>query len=605
MQFAEPLWLPAGVIACGALVWAWRRYDARQRAALALFASPHLHAQLTASLSATRRHWKRGLLLAAIGCLFVALARPQAGFRWEDVKRRGIEVIFAVDTSRSMLTPDVKPDRLTRAKLAVDDFVNHLDGDGVGLVAFAGTAFLQSPVTLDYDAFHESLNALDTAIIPRGGTDIASAIRETQAALQNRPGTDKILILLTDGEDLAGNALDAARAAAKDGLKIYAVGVGSANGDLIPLPADQGGGFVKDEAGQFVKSHLDETGLKALAEATGGLYAPLGAQGQGLESIYQQALAPLTRHDLASRQQKIYTERFQWPLAAALALLLGSLLIGTRRRHAGHTAAPAVENARPALVARRSAAIVAALLFLPVHQAQASTTTAEKAYRNGDFAAAQREYAAAAERDPKKPDLQFNAGTAAYKAGQFPQAAEAFHKSLGSEPSADPRRLAAQEDAYYDLGNTLYRSGQKTEQSNAQQTIQAWEQAVKTYDAALQLRASDADARYNRDLVQRKLDALKKQQRKSRTRSRIKKRTVSTTSRARNPVSQRISTRRTRNRTSPSSPIISRSRSIKRDSNLSRPTVSRKATLRPRPVGTRRRTPALRPPLTRGVSPDR
>jgi Ca-activated chloride channel family protein len=252
--------------------------------------------------------------------------------------------------------------------------------------------------------------------------------------------------------------------------------------------------------------------LKALAEATGGLYAPLGAQGQGLESIYQQALAPLTRHDLASRQQKIYTERFQWPLAVALALLLGSVLIGTRRRNAGHTDPPVLETARPALVARRAAAMVAALLFLPVHQAQASTATAEKAYRNGDFAAAQREYAAAAEHDPKKPDLQFNAGTAAYKAGQFPQAAEAFHKSLGSEPSADPRRLAAQEDAYYDLGNTLYRSGQKTEQTNAQQTIQAWEQAVKTYDAALQLRASDADARYNRDLVQRKLDALKKQQ---------------------------------------------------------------------------------------------
>ncbi len=157
MKFAEPLWLLAGLAACGALVWAWRRYDARQRAALATFASSHLHAQLTASFSAAKRNWKRGLFLAAVGCLFVALARPQAGFRWEEVKRRGIEVIFAVDTSRSMLTPDVKPDRLTRAKLAVDDFVSHLNGDGVGLIAFAGNAFLQCPITLDYDAFHESL----------------------------------------------------------------------------------------------------------------------------------------------------------------------------------------------------------------------------------------------------------------------------------------------------------------------------------------------------------------------------------------------------------------------------------------------------------------
>ena len=514
MKFAEPIWLLAGLIACGALVWAWRRYDARQRAALATFASSHLHAQLTASFSTAKRHWKRGLLLAAVGCLFLALARPQAGFRWEEVKRRGIEVVFAVDTSRSMLTPDVKPDRLARAKLAVDDFVSHLNGDGVGLIAFAGNAFLQCPITLDYDAFHESIEALDTTIIPRGGTDIASAIREAQAALQNRPGKDKILILLTDGEDLEGSALATANAAAKDGLKICTVGVGTANGDLIPIPAEQGGGFVKDDSGQFVKSHLGEAGLKAIAEATGGLYAPLGAQGQGLDTIYQQALAPLAKHELASRRQRVYTERFQWPLTGSLALLLASVLVGTRRRSPRKNQVPAsvTGTVRPHLMAQPAAAMLGAMLCLPFNHAQASTATAEKAYQKGDFATAQREYAAAAQRDPKKPDLQFNVGTAAYKAGQFPQAAEAFQKSLDGKPSADPKRLAAQEDAYYDLGNTLYRSGQKTEPSNAQQTIQTWEQAVKTYGAALQLRPNDTDAKYNRDLVQRKLDQLKKQQ---------------------------------------------------------------------------------------------
>jgi Ca-activated chloride channel family protein len=514
MKFAEPIWLLAGLIACGALVWAWRRYDARQRAALATFASSHLHAQLTASFSAAKRHWKRGLFLAAVGCLFLALARPQAGFRWEEVKRHGIEVVFAVDTSRSMLTPDVKPDRLTRAKLAVDDFVSHLNGDGVGLIAFAGNAFLQCPITLDYDAFHESLEAVDTTIIPRGGTDIASAIREAQAALQNRPGKDKILILLTDGEDLEGSALATANASAKDGLKICTVGVGTANGDLIPIPAEQGGGFVKDDSGQFVKSHLGEAGLKSIAEATGGLYASLGAQGQGLDTIYQQALAPLAKHELASRRQRVYTERFQWPLTGSLALLLASMLVGTRRRSPRKNQVPAsvTGTVRPHLMAQPAAAMLGAMLCLPFNQAQASTATAEKAYQKGDFATAQREYAAAAQRDPKKPDLQFNVGTAAYKAGQFPQAAEAFQKSLDGKPSADPKRLAAQEDAYYDLGNTLYRSGQKTEPSNAQQTIQTWEQAVKTYGAALQLRPNDTDAKYNRDLVQRKLDQLKKQQ---------------------------------------------------------------------------------------------
>jgi Ca-activated chloride channel family protein len=513
MKFAEPLWLLAGLIGCGVLLWTWCRYDARQRAALATFASAHLHAQLIASFSTTARNWKRGLFLAAVAGLFVALARPQAGFRWDEVKRRGIEVVFAVDVSRSMLTPDVKPDRLTRAKLAVDDFVRHLDGDGVGLIAFAGDAFLQCPITLDYDAFNETLQALDPTIIPRGGTDIASAIHEAQAALQNRPGTDKILVLLTDGEDLEGSALEAAKAAGKSGLKIYTVGVGTAGGDLIPLPADQGGGFVKDDAGQFVKSHLDESGLKAIAAATDGLYAPLGTQGQGLDTIYREALAPLKKHDLASRRQKIAIDRFQWPLGAGLLFLLASLPIGTRRRRPrAAVTASTPSRARGPLGAAGTATVLGLLMLVPGPRAHASPTTAEAAYQKGDFVTAQKEYTAAAQTNAKQPELEFNAGAAAYKAGQFPVAAAAFQKSLVANPSADPQRLATQESAYYNLGNTLYRTGQKTERSKPEETIKTWEQAVKTYDAALQLKAKDADAQYNRDFVQKKLDALKKQQ---------------------------------------------------------------------------------------------
>src|SRR5664280_2040606 len=139
----------------------------------------------------------------------------------------------------------------------------------------------------------------------------------------------------------AAAAFAVASAAAKDGLKICTVGVGTANGDLIPIPAERGGGFVKDDSGQFVKSHLGEAGLKSIAEATGGLYAPLGAQGQGLDTIYQQALAPLAKHDLASRRQRVYTERFQWPLTGSLALLLASLFVGTRRRSPRKNQVPA------------------------------------------------------------------------------------------------------------------------------------------------------------------------------------------------------------------------------------------------------------------------
>jgi Ca-activated chloride channel family protein len=517
-MFAHREWLPVGLAACLCLVWLWRRYDARQHAALALFVSSHLRTQLTQSVSIGRRRMQRALTLGALAMVFVALAGPLVGYRWEQISRRGIEIIFAVDTSRSMSTPDVKPDRLTRAKLAIEDFTNELDGDAVGLVGFAGDAFLVCPITLDYGAFHESLHAIDMTTIPRGGTNIASAIREAQAALRRRAASDKILILITDGEDLEGDALIAAQAAARqDGLKIYTVGVGTAQGDLIPLNDmpnggyAKNGGFVKDESGGFVKSRLDEPALKAIAAATGGQYAPLGAQGQGLQAIYRGSLAPLLKHDLASRQQKVYIQRYQWPLAGSLALLLLSSIIGTRRRL--RVRRRDAVSTRPALAGPAAVSLLMLLSALaPAGLVRASTTSAEEAYKKGDFDTAAREYAAAAQRSPKKPVLQFNVGTAAYRAGQFPQAARAFQESITRAPSGDAARLADQEDAYYNLGNTLYRTGQKTEDSAPQQTLQTWTQAVKAYDTALQLRADDADSKYNRDFVKRKIAELKQKQ---------------------------------------------------------------------------------------------
>jgi len=478
VRFGHPAWLLAGLAASVALIWLWRLYDARQHAALARFVSAHLRQQLTQSISRARRRVQRGLFLGALVCLFAALAGPQVGFHWEQVSRRGIEVIFAIDTSRSMLTPDIKPNRLTRAKLAIDDFAKKLDGDAVGVVAFAGAAFLACPVTLDYGAFHESLSAIDTNTIPRGGTDISTAIQAAQAALRRRPNSDKILILATDGEDLEGSAFEAAQAAAKaDGLKIFTVGVGTAAGDLIPLAPGQGSGFVKDDSGAFVKSRLDETGLKAIAGATGGFYVPLGTQGEGLELIFQTVLGSIAKHDLASRRQKIYIERFQWPLAASLAMLLSSLLIGSRRR-------------RRATI-RATAAGAASMVAIAV--------TLQPAHADSML-------------ESKQPVVEYNAGTAAYRAGQFPQAAQSFEQSISHVPSGDPKQLAVQQDAYYNLGNTLYRSGQKTEQSSPQDTLKKWNDAVKAYETALQLRADDTDSKFNRDLVKRKIDALKQQQ---------------------------------------------------------------------------------------------
>jgi len=498
MQFAQPLWLLAGLAACATLVWQYRRFDLRQQIALTQFASARLLDKLTSSVSTSRRLAKRVLFTLGLGLLFVALARPQAGFEFQEAHRKGLELLFAVDTSKSMLAQDVKPDRLTRAKLAVTDLAGKLNGDGVGLIAFAGNAFLQCPVTLDYDAFLESLNALDVNVIPRGGTNIASAIHEAETVFKTRSATDKILFLITDGEDLDGEALSVAQAAARDGLKIFTVGVGSTSGELVPIPSETGGtDFAKDENGQPVKSHLDEEMLKKIAEATGGMYQPLGGQGEGLSKIYEQGLSSFARRDLSSREAKVPLEKFHWALLAALACFVAELLIGNRRKVRTPKRTRAL---RPATVAAALAVLAG------VASAKASPQTAEQAYQKGDFAKSAQEYAATAAKEPAKAELQFNTGSAAYKAGDYAKAAGAFRNSLKTE------QVPLQQGAYYNLANTQYRLGEKTAPENPQETIKTWEEAVKSYEAALQIKSDDADAAHNRDVVKRKIEQLKKEE---------------------------------------------------------------------------------------------
>lgn len=511
MRFVEPIWLVVGLVICLALWWRFRRFDRAQGRLLAVFISPRLAVSLTRSLSPGRCRTKRILFVLATAGLFIALARPQAGFRWEEAHRRGLEILFAVDTSRSMLAQDVKPDRLTRAKLAVEDMLGHLNGDGVGLVAFAGDAFLQCPITLDYDAFQETVNALDTSLIPRGGTDIAAAIHEAEQAFKARANSDQILILITDGEDLGAEGISAARSAAKEGVKIFTVGVGSTTGELIPVPsADGGTEFLKDDSGQFVKSRLDESVLKQIASATGGMYQPLGQQGQGLVTIYEQGLKSFTRHELSSRQHKVYLEQYQWPLLAALLLFLVDPLIGTRRRRP----AEVVSNAsRPKAFTSRSvrrpalgAAAMGFILVATPGVVRASPGSAEKAYHKGDYQEAVKDYSASAEKQPANAQLHFNVGAAAYKAGEFDSAQKAFERALKTE------ELPVQQSAYYNLGNSQYRLGQQSERAHPEATIKNWQSAVQSYDAALQIKPNDADAKFNRDLVKRKLEQLQQQQ---------------------------------------------------------------------------------------------
>lgn len=510
MQFEHSIWLIGGLAACALLGWGFYRFQKKGQAALEKFAAGHLLSKLTENVSWGRRRAKRILLLAAVAAIFVALARPQIGYEWKEVKRKGIDILLAVDTSKSMLAEDVRPNRLERSKLGIMDFVSRLEGDRVGLIPFAGTAFLMCPLTLDYNAFRQSLNALDTQILPQGGTDIARAIEEAEAAFSNS-ANHKILILVTDGEDLEGEALNAARKAAKSGMTIYTVGVGTPAGELIPVKdGGPAGHFVKDEKGQMVKSRLDETTLREIAQVTGGQYEPLGQRAEGLDAIYQQKLSLVPKHELAQRMQRTPIERFEWPLLLAVALLMIEFILSDRKRKGSRI--PVIQTADRRILAVRglqaaAVAIVGAVfLFLVAQTVHASPGTAEQAYRQGDYPAAAKAYRQAAKESPNNAPLQFNLGAAAYKEKKYDDALSAFQTALNTQD------VLLQNKAYYNMGNTLYRMGEGTEKTDPQKTIEKWEASLKAYEGALKLAPKDADAAYNQAYVKRKLEALKKKQ---------------------------------------------------------------------------------------------
>ena len=486
VQFAQSQWLWMGALCCAALVGLLARAARLRRRALVGLAGR----RFVTSASRGRRLLRQSLLVLGIAAAFTALARPRWGFRWEEARRQGIDLMFAVDTSKSMDATDLRPDRLTRAKLAVSDLLRAFPGERAGLIAFAGEAFVQAPMTIDQAVFAEALEALDTGIIPRGGTNIAAAVRTAIQAMTSEPDRRKILIVLSDGEDLQGEVAAAGREAARAGLVIYTVGVGTPAGEVIPLVRGGRADLVRDAAGEPVRSKLDATTLTELARATGGAYAALGADGGGLDRLYRQYLSRLPKHAVEERMRKVFTERFQLPLALAIGCLLLELAVGDRARR-GIRRAPAAAAPSANAPGRPVVAVLSALLLSlawPARAALAATAARASVAPQGDVTT-------------------YNAGTDAYRKKDFAAARERFQ---GATHTTD---TAVQSDAYYDLGNARYRLGQASLAKDRQATIEAWKGAVAAYDGALALHKDDADARFNRDLVARRLKALEDEQR--------------------------------------------------------------------------------------------
>ena len=452
MTFHSLIWLYAGLIVAIALIALAFYSRAKRRDMLSKFASQRLMPELTRTVSRPKIIAKNTLAFLSVMLIFAALARPQWGYRWEETKTRGIDIIFAIDTSNSMLAEDVKPDRLERAKLSVLDLVNILQGDKIGIVAFSGQAFLQCPLTLDYDAFRMSLEALDTNVIQRGGTNISAAIEEAEVAFASTSNR-KIIVLISDGEELEDSALNAAKKAAENGVVIYTLGVGGANGEFIPVRDASGGTtLLKDESGNPVKSRLNEKTLTEIAKATGGFYEPLTAD--GMDIIYNEGLKKIPTQEMSSRMKQLAIERFQIPLGLAILLLALSSLTGTRKFFVGRGGAAAVLF------------LSLALLPAPKSFAQDKQQAPQEAAAAAPIAADAAEKLipqtdAPAEKPqekkysiPENPDSRdmFNLGIDAKNAGDFDKAREFFLAAA----KLSPEDFALHSDIYYNIGNMDY-----------------------------------------------------------------------------------------------------------------------------------------------------
>jgi Ca-activated chloride channel family protein len=547
-HFAEPQWLWLAFLGPIGLLVLQRYSAAARRRQLAKLASPELAAELTRSHSRVRRVIKELLLLVALSGIGFALARPQWGEQAEKSHLLDQDTVFVLDCSRSMLATDVSPSRLQRAKLAILDSVQRHGHGRVGLVAFAGQAFLECPLTFDYSAFQDSLLMMDDKTIPIPGTDIGRALDEGFRAM-DKSNRQKLLVIVTDGEDLENGGVKTAENLAKLGVVVFTIGVGTPAGAEIRMLNEQNKyELVRDSKGEIVHSKLDEAILREIARVTHGAYFPLGPVGEGLAKV-RLAIENLSNNSGTSIR-KLGVDRFHLPVAIALALLVMESLIGTRRRlrESGramrNSAKPAGERAQ----AVRGALIGMFCIFLGVLRSTGAApaaksdavepTTPREFYNTGTEkltqgklreAEALLETALASQSTRFQPPALYNLGHV-----RFGQGVQELKKGPAAKPTAARARAAAgiADDAISAADNALAGSdlqqligsyirgrGARKELKAAAKAIQhaldtygvalrKWQRASGDFRSTVELSPRDAEARENADIMDRNIAKL-------------------------------------------------------------------------------------------------
>ena len=481
MKFGAPgelLWLLL-IPVLAFLMWNGNRL-ARKR--LHKMLSPDLLPRLVDSPVNWLRTVRQACLLLASTLFVLTLARPQWGVTQETVAFRGRDILIAIDTSRSMLAGDVSPSRLGRAKLVAEDLIAALPEERFGLIAFAGEADVQAPLTVDHDTVIDTINHLDTNTIARGGTDIAAAIRAAELALGQKSKSLRALVLLTDGEELDEDGVEAARKAAQSGIRIFTIGIGSPNGSQITLPNGQ---VLRDRDGEVVTSKLDEARLKSIAESTGGFYVRLTST--TASQVLTQGLLHLGDANLTNRSLTKPIERYQWPLAFGLFFLFLAMVTADRLR-------------RGSAPLRQSTAL---LLFSFALLSVGRGASALDFYRSGDYEAALDLWQDELKTHPHDPVVNLNAGNAAYRLDRFDQAFENYAEAMNSPNST------LRENAYYNGGNSLFKAGDN--QEDVERQLMNYYDAKYLYEQALDIDPNDADAKKNLDLLLRKIKEAEQQ----------------------------------------------------------------------------------------------
>ena len=447
------------------------------------FGDPQLVKQLMPDVSRWRPAVKFWLLQAALALIIVMLARPQLGTKISHEKRQGIETIIAMDISNSMLAQDVTPSRLDRCKMMVENLVDNFTDDKLGLIVFARDAFIQLPITSDYVSAKMFLADIQPSLIATQGTDIALAISKAVNSFTQEEGIGKAIIVITDGEDHEGGAVEAAQEARKKGMRVYVLGVGSKGGAPIP---DGNGGYMKDRAGNTVMTRLNQDMCRDIAKAGGGAYIHVDNNSDAQRQLDNE-LAKLSKKETETTVYSDFDEQFQAVGILVLLLLIAELCLLECKN-------PLLKNVRFFKGKRRYASAILVLMLVSTIPTQAQSDRSNiregnRLFRSGKHADSEVSYRKAMEKNPRNPQAAYNLGNALFAQKKDSAAVVAYQSGVQLETSAIRKAMG-----YHNMGVVC-------------QSHKMFSEAIEAYKNALRLNPKDDEARYN-------LELCKKQQKK-------------------------------------------------------------------------------------------